>query len=146
MRKFNLLVNGNPYEVKIKSINDEMASVECNGVDYEVKLIEMRKEQKTPKLVRKIANPHESVKIGNKTHKPDAKVGGAYIKAPIPGLIIDIMVKEGDSVTEGQVVVKMEAMKMENNITASSNGKIKSIDVKNGESILEGDVIMTLED
>jgi biotin carboxyl carrier protein len=68
------------------------------------------------------------------------------IKAPIPGLIIDILVKVGDKVKGGDVVAKMEAMKMENNILASMDGKIKSINIKMGESVLEGDVLMEMEE
>lgn len=146
MRKYNILVNGNPYDIKIRNMDEDTAMVECNGVDYEVVLVEMENEIKTPKLVRKTANPYAPEKIGDRTHKPGAKVSGAFIKAPIPGLMTEIMVKVGDKVSEGQIVAKMEAMKMENNIQATTAAVVKSIEVKQGDSILEGDVIMTLED
>jgi biotin carboxyl carrier protein len=145
MKKIKFLINGNPYELSIKSLSDESALVECNGVDYEVELMEARTEQKTPKLVRKNAAPVSMDRV-ERTHKPTEQVGSQFIKAPIPGTIISVSVEPGDSVEIGQVVAKMEAMKMENNIMASSDGIVKTVDVKPGSSVLEGDVLITLED
>jgi len=145
MKKIKFLINGNPYELSIKSLSDESALVECNGVDYEVELVEARSEQKTPRLIRKSAAPASMDRV-ERTHKPTEQVGSQFIKAPIPGTILSISVKPGDSVEIGQVVAKMEAMKMENNIMASSDGIVKSVDVNPGSSVLEGDVLITLED
>jgi glutaconyl-CoA/methylmalonyl-CoA decarboxylase subunit gamma len=145
MKKIKFLINGNPYDMAVKSINDETAVVECNGVDYEVEILESRPEQKTPRLIRKNAAPSSSDKV-ERTHKPTEHVGSQYIKAPIPGTILSVNVKPGDSVEIGQVVAKMEAMKMENNILASSDGVVKSVNVGSGSSVLEGEVIITLED
>lgn len=145
MKKIKFLINGNPYELSIKSLSDESAVVECNGVDYDVELVESRTEQKTPKLVRKNTAPASTDKV-ERTHKPTEQVGSQYIKAPIPGTIISIAVEPGDSVEIGQVVAKMEAMKMENNILASSDGVVKSVEVKTGSSVLEGDILIILED
>ncbi|HDT12693.1 MAG TPA: biotin/lipoyl-binding protein [Candidatus Marinimicrobia bacterium] len=145
MKKIKFLINGNPYELSIKSLSDESALVECNGMDYEVELVEVRAEQKTPKLIRKNAAPASMDRV-ERTHKPTEHVGSQYIKAPIPGTIISVLIEPGDSVEIGQVVAKMEAMKMENNIMASSDGVVKSVDVKPGSSVLEGDVLITLED
>ncbi|MDD3807834.1 MAG: biotin/lipoyl-binding protein [Candidatus Marinimicrobia bacterium] len=118
MKKIKFLINRNPYEITVKSITDNTAVVECNGVDYEVEILESRPEQKTPRLVRKDAAPLDSEKV-ERTHKPTEHVGSQYIKAPIPGIILAILVKPGDIVKIGQVVAKMEAMKMENNIVAA---------------------------
>jgi glutaconyl-CoA/methylmalonyl-CoA decarboxylase subunit gamma len=145
MKKIKFLINGNPYDMAVKSINDETAVVECNGVDYEVEILESRPEQKTPRLIRKNAAPSSSDKV-ERTYKPTEHVGSQYIKAPIPGTILSVNVKPGDSVEIGQVVAKMEAMKMENNILASSDGVVKSVNVGSGSSVLEGEVIITLED
>jgi glutaconyl-CoA/methylmalonyl-CoA decarboxylase subunit gamma len=145
MKIFKFLVNGNPYEVKIKSMSDDAAKVVCNGIEYELELIEMHQEKKTPKLVRESVNPYSEEKSQTRTNKPSAKIGANYIKAPIPGQITAILVKPGDPVKSGDVIAKMEAMKMENNILASVDGLIKSIEVKIGDSVLENDVIITLE-
>jgi len=144
MKKMKFLINGNPYELMVKSMTDDSAVVECNGTDYEVEILESRPEQKTPRLVRKNVAPSSSDKV-ERTHKPTEHVGSQYIKAPIPGTILSILVNPGDSVKIGQVVAKMEAMKMENNIMASSDGVVKTVNVKPGNSVLEGEVLITLE-
>ncbi|HDR03868.1 MAG TPA: acetyl-CoA carboxylase biotin carboxyl carrier protein subunit [Candidatus Marinimicrobia bacterium] len=145
MKIFKFLVNGNPYEVKIKSMAEDFAKVECNGIEYELELLEMHQEKKTPRLVRESINPYSEEKAQTRTHKPGARIGANFIKAPIPGLITAILVKPGDTVKSGDIIAKMEAMKMENNILASVDGVVKAIDVKIGDSVLENDVIITME-
>ena len=60
----------------------------------------------------------------------------------MPGLIIAIKVKEGDTVQAGQALLVMEAMKMENAITASYNGTVSRVYVREGDSISEGDLLV----
>jgi pyruvate carboxylase subunit B len=66
------------------------------------------------------------------------------VVAPLPGLILKLMVGEGDSVSEGQPVAIMEAMKMENEIEAPVSGKVTQLMVKEGENVLENAVIMKI--
>ena len=61
------------------------------------------------------------------------------------GAILTVLVKPGDSVKQGQPLVVLEAMKMENQITAPVAGTVKSVDVKEGESVGEGHVLVVLE-
>ena len=70
--------------------------------------------------------------------------GGTTIEAPMPGMIIRYEVKEGDSVKEGDVVLVLEAMKMENSITTPVSGTIKKINFKDGESVQKGDVLLVI--
>ncbi|MBT4091015.1 MAG: biotin/lipoyl-binding protein, partial [Deltaproteobacteria bacterium] len=64
--------------------------------------------------------------------------------APIPGSILEVLVKEGDQVEAGQTVVKMEAMKMENDINATSSGTIKSIQVSVGDAVSQGQALVEI--
>jgi pyruvate carboxylase subunit B len=73
-----------------------------------------------------------------------AVVGGTPIEAPMPGMIIRYEVKEGDTVNEGDVVLILEAMKMENSITAPSAGTVHSISFKNGDSVQKGDTLAVI--
>jgi pyruvate carboxylase subunit B len=73
-----------------------------------------------------------------------AAVEGAAIEAPMPGMIIRYEVKEGDSVKEGDVVLVLEAMKMENSITSPVSGTVKKINFKDGESVQKGDVMLVV--
>jgi pyruvate carboxylase subunit B len=70
--------------------------------------------------------------------------GGAPIEAPMPGMIIRYEVKEGDTVEEGDVVLILEAMKMENSITAPAAGTVLSIPFKSGDSVQKGDTLAVI--
>ncbi len=67
------------------------------------------------------------------------------IKAPMPGLVLDVQVKEGDEVKEGDIVVILEAMKMENVIKATADATVKSIRVKKTDTIDKGEIMVTFE-
>jgi len=71
--------------------------------------------------------------------------GGGAVVAPIPGLILRIMVKVGDAVSAGQVVAILEAMKMENNISSNISGTVTGIRAGEGSQVTTGDVIMVIE-
>jgi pyruvate carboxylase subunit B len=73
-----------------------------------------------------------------------AVAGGTVIEAPMPGMIIRYEVKEGDTVSEGDVVLILEAMKMENSITAPTTGSVLSISFKNGDSVQKGDTLAVI--
>ncbi len=70
--------------------------------------------------------------------------GGTSIEAPMPGMVIRYEVKEGDSVNEGDVVLILEAMKMENSITAPVSGTVLSIPFKNGDSVQKGNTLAVI--
>ena len=70
-------------------------------------------------------------------------LGGATLNSPMPGTVLDIKVAEGAAVTAGQVVLILEAMKMENEITAPADGTVASIPVAKGASVNSGDTLMT---
>ena len=67
------------------------------------------------------------------------------VKAPLPGVIVDVKVKPGDEIKRGDTVVILDAMKMENNITSDRAGKIAEICVAPGESVMEGKDLVILE-
>ena len=67
------------------------------------------------------------------------------VKSPLPGTVLDLFVREGDTVTAGQHLILLEAMKMENNIDAPKAGVVKGIRVKQRDAVMEGDVLLTIE-
>ena len=143
MKKFKFIIRGNDYNTEILSIEDNIAEVEVNGSTYQVEIEKTIKEIKTPKLMRpKII--HSGGQDAVKTSKPSAKKGVGFVKAPLPGTILELKKKVGDEVQVGDVLLIMEAMKMENNIKADKAGKIKAIKVNNGDSVLEGDVLVEI--
>jgi len=145
MKKFKFTINGNQYEVSINNIEEKNADVEVNGIHYTVEMESSHMGAKTPVLIQKKAVPstdtHPSVAI---TNKPDAPKGGGTIKSPLPGVILDIYVKEGDTVSIGQKLISLEAMKMENNINADKEGIIQTIKISKGDSVMEGDLLIII--
>ena len=69
---------------------------------------------------------------------------GSPVKAPLPGTITELKVNVGDKVNTGDVVLVLEAMKMQNNIESEFSGTVTSITVKQGETVMEGTVLMTI--
>lgn len=146
MKKFKFSIRGNSYDVELKNIEDNVAEIEVNGSVYNVDIISEVKQKvsKTPRLVRGNVPPvgDSSVKFA----KPSDKKGAGAVKAPIPGLILELKVKPGDQVKMGDTVVIMEAMKMENDIKADRSGTITEVKVKVNDSVLEGDVLVEIGD
>lgn len=145
MKKFKFTIQGNKYDVHIVNVEDNVAEVEVNGATYSVEVDKIISQSKTPKLVRSTAVPStESRKTEQRTSAPTAPKGAGFVKSPLPGVILQVYVKEGDSVKIGSKLLMLEAMKMENNINADKDGVIKSIKVKVGDSVLEGDVLIEI--
>ena len=145
MKKFKFTINGSVYEVDIKNVDDNIAELEVNGTPYTVEVDKAIQTTKTPKLVRPASIPstdsHPSVA---KTSSPVAPKGSGFIKSPLPGVILDINVKAGDTVKAGQRLLTLEAMKMENSIDSDKEGKVLAINVNKGDSVMEGDVLITI--
>ena len=131
MKIYKYKINGNDYKVAVGDIENNIAQVEVNGVPYKVELEE--KKAPTVKSVRPVAS------------KPVVKSTASTIKSPLPGVIVDIKVKVGDTLKSDDVVVILEAMKMENDIHAGKSGVVKAINVNKGDSVLEGTDLVVIE-
>ncbi len=144
MKSYNLKINGNDYAVEVKDLEDNVASVVVNGVDYSVQVEGMASK---PKVKRpQVAAVPAAASSAPVAAAAPAAAGGAAgsINSPLPGVILDVFVKEGDSVTVGQKLMVLEAMKMENNIESDRAGVVKSMPARKGDSVLEGDVLITI--
>ncbi|MDH8701901.1 biotin carboxyl carrier protein [Dysgonomonadaceae bacterium PH5-43] len=139
MKSFKYTINGNVYKVVINSIEDTIAKVEVNGTPYNV---EMNKP--TKKQVVTIKRPAQTTVAPVARPQQSGGVAGA-LRSPLPGVILDINCKVGDSVKKGQKVLVLEAMKMENAINADKDGVIKEIKVNKGDSVLEGADLIIIE-
>ena len=78
------------------------------------------------------------------TPAPVSSGSGADVTSPMPGKVFKLIAKPGDSVSEGQVIMILEAMKMENEISASNDGTVTAVHVAKGDSVLEGAPIVTI--
>ncbi|MDE5643431.1 MAG: acetyl-CoA carboxylase biotin carboxyl carrier protein subunit [Muribaculaceae bacterium] len=145
MKEYKYKINGNTYKVGVGDIEGNIAQVEVNGVPYKVELAqEAAKNVKVVSTPKPAAAPRTAT--GEKViSKPAAAAGSYSIKAPLPGVVLSVPVKVGDTVSASDTVLVLEAMKMENAIHAGRDGKVASISVNPGDSVLEGAVLINLE-
>ena len=138
MNQFKYVINGNTYEVAIDRFEGDVADVVVNGTTYEV---EIQREVRQTSIVER-----KKVVTGQGPQPPRMKPAGGLgdVKAPLPGIIKEVQVKEGDDVKQGQSLAILEAMKMENEIYAPVSGKVVKVHVAAGQSVLEGDVLVTV--
>ena len=123
MKEYKYKINGNAYKVTIGDIEDNIAHVEVNGTPYKVEM------EKAPKVAV----------------KPVVRPVSAAPAAPTAPVVKPAAASTGDTVKKGQVIIILEAMKMENNINADKDGKITAINVSKGESVLEGTDLVIIE-
>lgn len=119
MKRFNITVNGKAYDVAVEEITDGSAPA--------------------PAAAAPAAAPAPAAPAA-----APAAAGSVAVKAPMTGTILDVKVNTGDSVTKGQVIAVLEALKMENDIVAPEDGKIASVNVRKGDSVNTGDTIASL--
>jgi biotin carboxyl carrier protein len=137
MKEFKYKINGKEYDVKVDEVEGTTTSVEVNGTLYKVELEKpMRKQIAKVKVPPSIAVTPSS--ITSKPSAAPASAGGGIIKSPLPGIILSVDCKVGDTVKKGQKLLVLEAMKMENNIPSDKDGEIAEIKVNKGDSVLEG--------
>jgi len=149
MKKFSFTINGSEYVVRVRKIEGDKAEIEVNGTPYNVKINKEIKTSKTPVvLVRKEVNTKmgdervkENLKPVLESNRPSSK----EIKSPLPGNIVRVNVAEGESFKEGDVLLVLESMKMENNVLAEKAGTVTRINAPAGKAVLQDEVLMEIE-
>ena len=138
MKNFKFRIHENNYNVKIISHEEDIIELEVNGTSYSVKMKEGIAKPKTPTLVlsksRTAIDPLKILPGAAKTK----------IIAPIPGIILSIDVKVGDTIKVGDRLLVLEAMKMENNITSEQAGTVSAVNVKVGQQVLQSELMIEL--
>ena len=152
MNKYQYKVQGVDYEVEIEEVEGNIAKVNVNGIPFEVELQKPINAAKHPTMTRsKVEAPKPAV-----TNTPAAAPAapaqpvaasadtGNPLKAPLPGTVTDVKVAVGQQVNVGDIVLVLEAMKMQNNIEAEYAGTVTSVSVKPGDNVMEGSVLLTI--
>ena len=120
MKKFNITVNGQAYEVEVEEVGGAVSAAPA------------------PKTApAPAAAPAPKAAAG-------VPAGAATVSAPMPGKIMSVAVKPGDAVKRGQVLLILEAMKMQNEIMAPSDAEVADVRVAAGQSVNTGDVMVVL--
>ena len=133
MKQYKYKINGNLYNVTVNDVEDNIANVEVNGTSYKVELDKPVKAAPKP-VTRPAAAPKTETGAPVVTKQPTASKKDG-VKSPLPGVILDIKVKEGDTVKRGQTIIILEAMKMENEIVAPCDGTVKQLAVQKGSTV-----------
>ena len=132
MKNYKVTVNGNVYDVVVEEVTSRVSSAPVIAPT-------------TPVLAQVAPLPVQvAASTVVKETAPMGTQGAVKIKAPMPGKILKIDVKEGQMLKKGEVILVLEAMKMENEIVASQDGTVSSIDVSVGISVESGDLLATL--
>ncbi len=144
MKEYNYKIKGQDFNVKIESVEGDIAKVEVNGIQFDVQLDKPVAQPKP--VVRAVAAPVKTVEAPKAVvEAAQVAAGVTVVKAPLPGTINDIRVAVGQAVKKGDTLVVLEAMKMENNIDCEREGKIASVNVNKGDTVMEGSVLVTIE-
>lgn len=151
MKQYKYKINGAQYDVTIDSISGNLAKVEVNGIPFEVEmqgssLVEEDLPTQTASTAT-VATAPAAAPVAETTPTPAAKGAagaGTPVKAPLPGVVTKVLVSVGQAVKKGDNVLVLEAMKMENNITAECDGSVTGICVAAGDSVMEGTVLLTI--
>ncbi len=129
MEDLTIKVDGKEYNVSVEETEDGKLLVHCNGDVYEVQ-----------------APYNKQAAIYNRTVKQGIEEKGkSVVTAPLPGTIFDIKIKKGQKVKEGESLIKLVAMKMENDIVAPRSGTIKEVRVKKSDTVNKDDILAIIE-
>lgn len=141
MKEYKYTINGNKYEVAIGDIEDNIATVTVNGEEYKVEMEKPAEPEKKKVVVKPAAATADKPATAP---AGKANVNNA-LRAPLPGVVVEIKVSVGDEVKAGDTIVVLEAMKMANNLDAERAGKVTAILVNTGESVMEDTPLVVIE-
>lgn len=134
MKKFIVNVNGKSYEVEVEEVGGQVQQAISNPAPVAQPVQQAVSAPKAAPQPKAESKPAQAV-----------PQGAEIVEAPMPGTILDVKVNQGDIVKKGQVLVILEAMKMENEIMAPRDGKITAVNTSKGSSVNVGDPLVSLE-
>jgi len=151
MTKLQILIDGNPIEIdsrdmqSVKEVEPGVYSVLLEGRSFEVRAITaadgLRVETGSRRFAVEVRDPRDSSRLA----KTALGSGRKSISAPMPGKVVRLLVREGDSVDSGQGLVVVEAMKMQNEMKAPRAGRVAEVLVRDGDTVAAGDTLVVLE-
>lgn len=146
MKKLKVTVNGKQYDVVVEEI-ENIESTESKNLNKNEEILKKASDEDNfkPKPENKEKRIEKSQNEEKESEKEsENKQNGEAIKSPMPGTIVAVNVQNGKKVSKGEVLVILEAMKMENEIVAPFEGEITSVRVKKGDSVNTGEDLLFL--
>jgi biotin carboxyl carrier protein len=146
-KRVKVIVNGKPYVVEVGELTASPLTVTVNGQPYVVMIEMIESDAGAPAQIAALEKVARPTSAPEKVPVPTGPAGPAItqVKAPMPGNILDISVKPGDTVRFGQPLCALEAMKMKSAIRSPRDGVIASVQVTPGQAVAYGDVLFTYE-
>lgn len=144
MKKFNVTVNGKTYAVEVEEVGAGQGGFAYQPVQQAPQPTPVPQPQAAPATQATPAAPAAQPQAAPAPKAPSGPVSGETISAPMPGTILDIKVSEGQSVKEGDLLLILEAMKMENEIVSPKDGIINRIHTSKSSNVNTGDPLVTI--
>ncbi len=146
LRTFNVFVDGHYYQVEVEAADGDKPTVTSisQGQDAQAAKSAAAPEQTSSASSGQAPSKSGPVPEAKREEKLPTE-GGTPVDSPMPGMIINYEVEEGEEVHEGDPLLILEAMKMENSITAPVSGKIKQLNFADGDSVQKGDVLLVIK-
>ena len=145
MRTYTLRLNDRTFTIAVRRLTADEAELEVDGKPYTIQIDQILTDAGTvpPRREGTIVPPTPQGR-GAEAPRPVAPGGDGAVTAPIPGLILEVFVKVGESVKPNQALLKMEAMKMETTISAPAAGTVQAIHVHPRDSVSQGQAMMVI--
>ncbi len=148
MKEYKLKINNNSYTVVINDVTDDAVLAEVNGTQHVVHIDTIASLSPLPTgepAAAISAVQPSATSAALPSTSPTTKAGSGSIVTPIPGQIISISVALGEKVRTGQKLLVLEAMKLENSITATMDGTIQEILVSEGDVVGQGQALIVIK-
>lgn len=139
MKSFQFTIDGRKYETTVNEIEDNIAEVTVNGTIFHVAI---DKKKTTPSIKPAAPKAAAAAPAAPRAAQP---AGSVVVKSPLPGSIVKVVAAAGQPVKKGDLLLTMESMKMENQVTSEYEGTIKSVLVQPGQNVMQDDKLVEIE-
>lgn len=139
-RRYDLVIEGRSYHVDVERSGSHAARVTVDGKSYDVDIASA-----APVAVSPAAAARPAPAAPPPAASPAHASGTGDVRAPMPGLILDVLVQVGAHVSAGDTVVRLEAMKMENNLITTVSGTVRAVHVAKGAEVVNHHLLVEID-
>ncbi len=140
MKNFNFKINGKEYQTAVEQTSETEIQVTVNGKTFTA---EVDKAAAPVKVAAPKGAPAPAAAAAPSAPKAPS-AGATVVSSPLPGVIVSVAVSAGQAVKAGDLLLTLEAMKMENSVLAEADGTVKNVLVAAGQSVQSGDALVEM--